>query len=299
MVPNKMNSDFACIQCNHATAKPFYMECEDFYLQKPYKVNYYRCDECGLVQQSPVLSDVASFYEAYPIHQKKSLMHRLMRQWVMGGCYFQIRKFLAEKKQCLLIDLGCGDGGFLDSARDPKLILVGFEVNKNHAENLSNLLKVPIYSDDQALLQNYEGRADVVTMHFVLEHLTNLNGAFDTVQRLLKPEGIFFFSVPNISSWEARLFGKKWHNLDAPRHISFPESESIRQLAKRWGFEVIRYQGIPFPNGVAGSLPVVLTGKFRFWLYLLCLPLGILLSRISPDGNRAYSLRKRMLHSAK
>jgi len=216
-----------------------------------------------------------------------------MRQWVMGACYFHTDKFLAARKDPpVLLDFGCGDGWFLDASRDPNLKLVGFEANNSHAAHLAKTLKLPVYGDEQALLRDYEGKADVVTMHFVLEHLTDLNGAFETVQKLLKPDGIFYFIVPNVSSWEARLFGKKWHNLDPPRHISFPEVESIWQLSERWGFEIVKHRGLPFPNGFAGSMSVVLTGRFRFSIFLLFLPLGILLSRMFPSGTAAYWLRE-------
>lgn len=141
----------------------------------------------------------------------------------MGSCYFNTSKFLAAREgQALLLDFGCGDGWFLDASRNPKLNLIGFEAEKSHAAQLSKTLGLPIYGDEKELLRDYESKVDVVTMHFVLEHLTDLNKAFETVQRLLKPNGVFYFIIPNIASWEARLFGKKWHSLDAPRHISFP-----------------------------------------------------------------------------
>ena len=47
---------------------------------------------------------------------------------------------------------------------------------------------------------------------------------------------------------------------------------------------------MPFPNGIARSVPVVLTGRVRFPLFLAALPLGILLSRLFPGGNKAYRL---------
>jgi predicted TPR repeat methyltransferase len=216
-----------------------------------------------------------------------------MRQWVMSACYFHTNKFLADRKgTALLIDFGCGDGWFLDASRNANLKLVGFEVDRVHAIHLEKSLNLPIYSDEQTLLRDYKGKADVVTMHFVLEHLTDINRAFETVQKLLKPDGVFYFIIPNISSWEARLFGKKWHSLDAPRHISFPEAQAIRQLSERWGFKITKCRGMPFPNGVAGSIPVVLTGSFKFSIFLLFLPFGILLSRIFPSGTAAYWLKK-------
>lgn len=223
----------------------------------------------------------------------------MMRRWFMSACYFNTRRFLAGRKNSgLLIDFGCGDGSFLDASRHPNLKVLGFEVDSVHAAYLESSLNIKIYSDEQAILHDCEGQADVVTMHFVLEHLTDINKAFETVNRLLKPGGIFYFVIPNISSWEARLFGKKWHNLDAPRHISFPEKEAIRQLTERWGFEITDHLEAPFPNGVAGSIPVILTGRFIFFVFLIFLPIGILLSRLFPSGVGAYWLKKKIRNRA-
>ena len=178
-----------------------FQDCQDYYLQKPYHATYVRCENCGLLLQSPILPDVGVFYEAYPIHQEKSFIHRVMRQWVTDACYFYTSKFLASKKALtLLLYFGCGSGWFLDASRNPKLNLIGFEAEKSHAAHLSNVLGLPIYSDEKELLRDYEGTIDVVTMHFVLKHLTDLNKAFGVGQKLLKLNGLFYFIIPNIAS---------------------------------------------------------------------------------------------------
>lgn len=287
-----MTSEFLCIQCESTSASPYLSDCKDYFLNKPFRVDYYKCDKCGLVQQMPIPVDVTPFYENYPVHKKKSSLFRLIRTWVMSACYFDTKVISKESKPTLLIDFGCGDGWFLEANKGRGINLSGYEVDQGLADHLSKELQIPIYGNKAELLRDCEGRADVVTMHFVLEHLTNINHTFEIVRKLLKPGGIFYFTVPNISSWEARIFGKKWHNLDAPRHISFPEAESIKQLSERWGFEVERHRGVPFPNGVAGSLPVVLFGRFKFSIFLLFLPVGILLSRMFPSGNIAYWLKR-------
>lgn len=287
-----MSQTFSCIQCGSASASPFFLDCKDYFLNKPFRVDYYKCAGCGLIQQTPVPADVAPFYENYPVHQKKSPLFRMMRTWIMSACYFNTKLIPKRSEPTLLIDFGCGDGWFLEANRGQGLNLVGYEVDQSLVDHLSKELQLPIYANEAELLRDYEGRVDVVTMHFVLEHLTDINNTFEIVRKLLKPGGIFYFAVPNISSWEARIFGKKWHNLDAPRHISFPEARSIKQLSERWGFEAIKHRGVPFPNGVAGSLPVVLFGRFKFSIFLLSLPIGILLSRIFPNGNTAYWLKR-------
>src|SRR5260221_9962796 len=133
-----MTSEFACIQCKSSTASPIFLDCKDYYLQKSYRASYFRCGSCGLIQQTPLPTDVASFYSDYPIHQKKSFLHRLMRQWVMGACYFHTLNFMAERNgPTLLLDFGCGDGWFLDASRNPNLTLVGFEADNAHAAHLA------------------------------------------------------------------------------------------------------------------------------------------------------------------
>ena len=99
-------------------------------------------------------------------------------------------------------------------------------------------------------------------MHFVLEHVTDLHATFADVEALLKPGGRSHFAVPNTASWEARLFRKKWHGLDPPRHISFPDRAVVESLAREHGMTVAGQRPVPFSNGIAGSLPVVLAGRF-------------------------------------
>jgi hypothetical protein len=127
-------------------------------------------------------------------------------------------------------------------------------------------------------------------MHFVLEHVTDLHAVFALASRLLRSGGVLRIVVPNVRSWEHRLFGVKWHGLDPPRHISFPDMGALEDLASGHGMRLTDERSVAFPNGVAGSVPVVLTGRFSYALFLLSMPLGIVASRVAPSGARAYTL---------
>jgi SAM-dependent methyltransferase len=284
-----MDSPFRCLLCRHPASEVVYAACPDYYLGKPYRADYVRCTGCGLIQQFPIPTDVAAFYDAYPVHQPKSWLYRFMRRSILAPVYMDTRDLPAGTA---LLDYGCGDGWFLEEHRKNGFRLLGYERDAAHARQLARDLELPVYSDWAALLQAHRGQLDVVTMHFVMEHLPDLHAAFEQVRDALKPGGRFFFVVPDITSFEARLFGRKWHHLDAPRHLSFPVAETVRQLARQHGFEWQQTRGLPFPNGLAGSLPVVLTGRFRFPLFLLLLPLGVLFSRVARGGTRGYWLTK-------
>lgn len=281
---------FACMVCSHQAGDEFYRDCRDYYLGTPYAVDYWKCRACGLVQQSPLPDDTSVFYLKYPIHSKKSGLSNALRRRLMAGSYYPARRTETRRR---LLDFGCGDGWFLESCQGLGYDLTGFEPDPDHAANLSRAIGVRVESDIRSLRNEQAGSFDIVTMNFVVEHLTELDQAFADVYRLLRPGGEFYFSVPNLQSNEARIFGRKWHGLDPPRHISFPGEDIVRLLADRHGFEFEKGTNLPFPPGLAGSIPVVLTGKFRYPLFLLSMPLALLVNYLRPESARAYWLRKR------
>ncbi len=284
------SAPFNCINCGSKEPPEVFLEnCQDLYLAKPFKADYFRCAQCGLVQLAPVPKDLSIFYEGYPVHQRKSWFYEWTRRIVMGPAYFDLG--LAPPGGVLL-DYGCGDGWFLDLCRKRNVKALGFEPTVPLAQSLCRRLNLPVYSDAESLMSDFQGALDIVTMHFVIEHLGNVQEAFLRITQLLKIGGLFFFTVPNVDSWEARLFGKRWHGLDPPRHISFPNRLVVEDLATRHGLKVFRTQAVPFPNGFAGSIPAVVLGRFSFALYLTMLPLGVILSRLAPTGTSAYWLQK-------
>jgi len=80
--------------------------------------------------------------------------------------------------------------------------------------------------------------------------------------------------------------------LDLRRHISFPDRAVVESLAREHGMRFVGQRPVPFSNGIAGSLPVVLAGRFVYPLFLFFLPLGVVLSELVPTGCTVFSLEK-------
>jgi SAM-dependent methyltransferase len=174
--------------------------------------------------------------------------------------------------------------------RRPGLEVVGFEPEPGRAAALSARIGMRVYADPRELLRRYAAAFDVVTMHSVLEHVTDPAGTFDLAARLLRPGGLFYFVVPQVSSAEAELFGRRWHGLDPPRHVSFPEPGVVRGLADRHGFRVARQEAVPFPTGFAGSVAPALLGRFSFPVMAAVLPFTLVFTLIDPSAARAFTL---------
>jgi hypothetical protein len=75
---------FTCLICGGRRAHVELDRCKDYYLEKPVVVTYARCESCGLLQQHPLPTDVAAFYDDYPIHRPKSAMYTRLREAVLG-----------------------------------------------------------------------------------------------------------------------------------------------------------------------------------------------------------------------
>jgi hypothetical protein len=74
-------------------------------------------------------------------------------------------------------------------------------------------------------------------------------------------------------------------NNDAPRHISFPDARHAQHLAEG---SVLGLQR----RGVGGSIPTLLTGRFRLLPFLATLPLSLPVTWLFPSGNCAYRLAR-------
>jgi hypothetical protein len=55
---------------------------------------------------------------------------------------------------------------------------------------------------------------------------------------VLKADGVLIFRIPNGGSWDAKLFGKYWFGLDAPRHYYVFNQRTITKLLDLNGFRV-------------------------------------------------------------
>jgi SAM-dependent methyltransferase len=284
-----ISSKLNCLSCKASLGAPWLTDCPDEYLGTPFRVTYYECPNCKLVQQSPVPADIAPFYPQYPQHKPRSGLLELARRTVLRSPYFQPP--LAARDWTLL-DYGCGDGSYLAQWRNRVGRLLGFEPDAAHAATLADRLALPVYSDPKPLIKDYSGTVDRITAHFVLEHVTDIAGSLQLMSALLRPDGRIHLALPDIRSWEARIFGRHWHGLDAPRHICFPDRDALDRIGRVHGLRVATERPAYFPNLLAASLATVLAGKYHHLLFLAMMPVGMLAAACAPRSIRVYEMVK-------
>ncbi len=130
-----------------------------------------------------------------------------------------------------VLDVGCGDGALLD----------GLAARGREALGLERVATRP---DVRACavdgLRRARGEWAAVVFWHTLEHVMKPAAALDRACELLAPGGLLAIAVPNLASWQARMFGDRWLHLDLPRHlVHLPAAALVDRLRAR-GLEIDR-----------------------------------------------------------
>jgi SAM-dependent methyltransferase len=283
----KAEPRFECLVCRGTSGTTFAAGCRDLYLGFPGLFDYLRCSDCGHVQLHPLPVNLAQYYRGYPIHRRKTPFFSWLRRRAVGTNYA-----VPPAHSATVLDFGCGDGWYLQELASQGHAVVGFESDPDHAGRLSRDLGVPVCSSLEELTARHAGTIDMLTMHFVLEHIADPAAVFQMAALLLKPHGQWYFVIPSLDSLEWRLFRQAWHGFDVPRHVSYLSEANVRSLADSVGLAVEGVRRTGSATDFAGSMSNVVTGRYRPAVFAAFLPLGIAWSRLLPGACKQYRLRK-------
>ncbi|MGE5295243.1 MAG: class I SAM-dependent methyltransferase [Solirubrobacterales bacterium] len=275
----------------------------------PGSFRYVRCRKCGLVYMNPqvVPRCIGSLYpREYAPHADKaksqrkglrSIRERLTATPIVGRIFRAVtdpralgpllRELDAGKR---LLDVGCGNGAFLDAMRRlTGCEVFGVDFSPMAVEQAKRLYDLDVFQGTVDEAPYPEKSFDVVTAWWYLEHVPDPRTCIAKMARLLKEGGLCAVGVPNYDSCWARAFRDKWYHLDCPRHLGIWTPTAIRRLFVDCGLSVtgIAYDRTPW--GLLGSLQYRLYGDNRnpahknrirqsALLWLLCLPLTLLVS---------------------
>ena len=134
-----------------------------------------------------------------------------------------------------LLDIGCGNGDFLVTARKAGWEVSGVEPDPK-AAIAAGKQGVDVTLGTVDLLANQSNCFDAITLSHVIEHVHEPKKLLEAVQRLLKPGGVVSIDTPNIQSHGATLYKKSWRGIEAPRHLVLFNSTSLSELLNEMGF---------------------------------------------------------------
>lgn len=246
-----------------------------------------QCVDCGLVfvDPRPEPAEIGRFYPPTYDEYQDDRVTRL-RGWerLQGrpggpkGWFERLRVLVGQNEGYhvipvtdgpgTILDVGCANGTLLDKMKLLGWTTYGFELSPIAAEIARNKgHQVTLGSIDGGLPYPDE-TFDCVYCWHVLEHTFSPRNALGEIHRVLKPGGQLVMAVPNFHSFQARMFGRYWSKIEAPRHLfQFTRRTLGAYLDER--FVQVRVS--------------TRTGAASWWKSLRCLANGTLGTRWSRD----------------
>lgn len=223
--------------------------------------SYVRCTRCGLVYMNPQISttQIGKLYPSdYGPHQAKP-KEQYLDSYILTRKYKK-RPFVAPifdklTKNARLLDIGCGNGSFLNEIKSVIGCQVyGLDLSKTAAKTAKENYGLDIYIGTILEAHFPERYFDVITAWEYLEHVNDPSAVLLKISSLLKNEGSCIISTPNFDSFNCKLFKDKWYGLDCPRHLYIYTPRTIAGLLQKSGLSI---EKIKFPvrsKGLLGSL---------------------------------------------
>ena len=144
-----------------------------------------------------------------------------------------------------LLDIGAGNGVFVYSMRQLGLNAKGIEPDENHARYAREELQVPVATGFAQDIAEKEP-LDIVTLHHVLEHMTNPLGELGKIYAILKEGGHLVVEVPN-----AEDIKQDPKNRYHKAHIYTFNPESLVALGYSAGFRLIKKSVAPLNGNIS------------------------------------------------
>jgi 2-polyprenyl-3-methyl-5-hydroxy-6-metoxy-1,4-benzoquinol methylase len=137
-----------------------------------------------------------------------------------------------------LLEIGCGDGGFLGVAKSQGWDVWGVELSHGSGQvAASSLGNTRVHIGTVHDCPYPRETFDVVVMKSVIEHLAAPTADLAAIRQCLKPGGYLYVLTPNIESFDARIYGQHWYALMPGDHLWFFSTRTLRAFLKNAGFE--------------------------------------------------------------
>lgn len=204
---------------------------------------FVKCSKCGLLYVNPTIKDseLENYYncEALVFYEKNILLktREIRNEKIFMPRVNLVEKYINEGK---ILDVGCAIGNFLECiVKNPKWEAFGVEPNDFAAGFAKENVDAKIYNCMLEDTDFSEESFDAITLWETVEHLQRPSGLLEYCFRLLKKDGFFFISTPNIGGFEFKIMGKEHFNIGAPNHLNYFDTKTLREILVRTGFQEI------------------------------------------------------------
>ncbi|WP_190556718.1 class I SAM-dependent methyltransferase [Anabaena sphaerica] len=233
----------------------------DILMGKPGEYNIEECTECSFrfTNPRPYAEDIFNYYTSdyhcyrddnrkkNDVTESSDLENKVFTSnsgYTLHGGFWGSRGWVFPnlQKGAKILEIGCGSGGFIRECIARRWETLGMDLNPD-LEPVITQMGAKFLPTTLPIIDLPDSYLDAVFAWQVIEHLYEPVETLTEIQRILKPNGILAFSVPNSDCWQFHLFKDKWAGLQVPTHVSHFSEKTIRQVVEKSGLKVVEIYG--------------------------------------------------------
>ena len=147
-----------------------------------------------------------------------------------------------------LLDVGCGDGGFLQWASAKGCDVYGADIDQGAVATARLRVgeaRVSVASAEQCAAEHMGRRYDLISLFDVLEHLVDPVSVLRGLRQRLAPSGAVLCTVPSHERWP-RWFAP---GVDSPpHHLTLWSTAALQRAAERAGLALSAHRAALLPD---------------------------------------------------
>lgn len=193
--------------------------------------NLAKCPDCEFYYLNPLPGDdeLSEIYDEEYHYDKRNWLFAIIKFFSEFSLKRDAALIKRYKSNGSLVDIGGGTGWFLNcfSSMWDRYYVDPFSKVTGLPKDVKIFNK---FLEDCRFENDF---FDVVVLRNVLEHTSNPYPLLKEIKRILKKDGILFIRIPNIKSFDFKVFKEHWYLVQSPGHISFYSPNSIKELLKK------------------------------------------------------------------
>jgi len=216
-----------CLLCNgpHLTDLKVY-----------HKAHLVKCNSCNFVfsKKVPTNHELLLHYAQYNRNTKVSRITIKRYNELLD-------RFEKYRSTNNILDIGCGDGYFLEVAAQRGWRVYGTEFT----EEAVNICKAKGINTHMGVLdpENYTGILfDIITSFEVIEHINDPQPEINKINKLLRTNGLLYITTPNFNSISRYVLGPKWTVIQYPEHLSYYTAKTLSAFLCKNGFKKLKLE---------------------------------------------------------
>jgi len=204
-----------------------------------------RCGRCslGIIFPQPSADVLNRYYTVQYYGEQSTKFIRIIQLLRRLSVEKKIRTIERMSRHVAghVLDIGAADGAFLFAIKKRKWNTTGLEISDSFRTEADHR-DINIIVGDLREQHFPDRQYNVVTLWHVFEHVGEPIEYLNEIRRVMNDDGLLVVTLPNIDSWQARLFGRRWFHLDPPRHLYHYAPSTLQRLFEQQGFNIRRIE---------------------------------------------------------